>query len=249
MGRSETGSIEAPEVAATYGSTGTTQLTVDSQSEVEVAPIHVQWFKPGDLHIIMSLTVFLVLVGYAGYLSAEPSVYRRARTDGTLAVRTQITNPVQPVTIEVSFESLCPDSRTFIVNELFPLWLEAPQYLKIHFMPYGKAHLGYIHCLMTEYYINSFAKCSKYFGFDVEDIESCAAGQPEGINLLLQHGDATKALFPTFPKYFVPSIRINGVHYKNAHRNLKRYVCDELRSTALQQPAFCQLQRLTRRRL
>lgn len=43
--------------------------------------------------------------------------------------------------IAVYYECLCPDSRSFFVNELLPVVERIPNLLDIDFVPYGKAHV------------------------------------------------------------------------------------------------------------
>ncbi|XP_075223920.1 gamma-interferon-inducible lysosomal thiol reductase-like [Lycorma delicatula] len=46
----------------------------------------------------------------------------------------------QPVQISVFYETLCGDSRHFIVDELKPAWDKFGSALDIQFIPFGKAH-------------------------------------------------------------------------------------------------------------
>lgn len=43
------------------------------------------------------------------------------------------------VKMDVYYESLCPDSINFIVDQLYPTWKKLEKYLTIEFIPFGKA--------------------------------------------------------------------------------------------------------------
>ncbi|XP_055372078.1 GILT-like protein 1 [Condylostylus longicornis] len=44
-----------------------------------------------------------------------------------------------PVLVMVFYESLCPDSKNFILKQLVPTYRKAPDLIEIQFVPYGKA--------------------------------------------------------------------------------------------------------------
>lgn len=44
-----------------------------------------------------------------------------------------------PVYVMVFYESLCPDSKNFIIKQLQPAFVRAPHLFEIQFVPYGKA--------------------------------------------------------------------------------------------------------------
>ncbi|XP_066252925.1 GILT-like protein 1 [Euwallacea similis] len=43
------------------------------------------------------------------------------------------------VSISIYFESLCPDSHNFIVNQLYPSWDDIRDYVDVRFVPFGKS--------------------------------------------------------------------------------------------------------------
>jgi interferon gamma-inducible protein 30 len=48
----------------------------------------------------------------------------------------------QKLQVEVYYEVLCPDSRYFILHQLYPAWEKVPDIMDIHFVPYGKASVS-----------------------------------------------------------------------------------------------------------
>merc|ERR1712228_147882 len=43
------------------------------------------------------------------------------------------------VKVEVYYETLCPEVRYFIHNQLYPVWEELNHIMELHWKPYGKA--------------------------------------------------------------------------------------------------------------
>ena len=48
----------------------------------------------------------------------------------------------QKVNVTVFYEVLCPDSKSFILHELYPTWEKVPEIMDIHYRPFGKAHVS-----------------------------------------------------------------------------------------------------------
>ncbi len=49
----------------------------------------------------------------------------------------------QKLQVEVYYEVLCPDSRYFILHQLYPAWQKVPDIMDVHFIPYGKASVRF----------------------------------------------------------------------------------------------------------
>jgi len=45
------------------------------------------------------------------------------------------------VNVTVFYEVLCPDSRSFVLRQLFPTWEKVSDIMDIHYRPFGKAHV------------------------------------------------------------------------------------------------------------
>jgi len=43
--------------------------------------------------------------------------------------------------VDVYYEVLCPDSRHFILKQLYPAWQKLDANLVVNFKPWGKAHV------------------------------------------------------------------------------------------------------------
>ncbi|KAL1506678.1 hypothetical protein ABEB36_006000 [Hypothenemus hampei] len=51
----------------------------------------------------------------------------------------QLQQDYQKINVSIYFESLCGDSRNFIINQLDPHWDDIKDYVNIHFVPFGKS--------------------------------------------------------------------------------------------------------------
>ena len=45
-------------------------------------------------------------------------------------------------TLDVYYESLCPDSRRFIMTQLFPSWNKINSFVNVRLVPFGKASVS-----------------------------------------------------------------------------------------------------------
>ena len=45
------------------------------------------------------------------------------------------------LSIQIYYESLCPDSKNFITTQLYPTYEKLGKYLKIEFKPFGNAQV------------------------------------------------------------------------------------------------------------
>ncbi|KAF5308907.1 hypothetical protein FQR65_LT00607 [Abscondita terminalis] len=46
---------------------------------------------------------------------------------------------VKKLSVQVLYESLCPDSIKFVQEQLYPVWAELAPYVDIYFVPFGKS--------------------------------------------------------------------------------------------------------------
>lgn len=55
---------------------------------------------------------------------------------------------VPRVSVTLYYESLCPDSRYFITQQLFPTWMMLQDIMSITLVPYGNANVRFapLHC-------------------------------------------------------------------------------------------------------
>lgn len=47
----------------------------------------------------------------------------------------------QKVNVTVFYEVLCPDSRHFVLRQLYPTWEKVPEIMDINYRPFGKAYI------------------------------------------------------------------------------------------------------------
>ncbi|ODM99827.1 Gamma-interferon-inducible lysosomal thiol reductase [Orchesella cincta] len=89
--------------------------------------------------VIFRLRFALTILGLVGVLLVQESsafMGRRAHFRETISPRKEANNSV---TINLYYESLCPDCVDFISRKLCPLWEDMSNYLRIDFVPYGNA--------------------------------------------------------------------------------------------------------------
>jgi len=48
----------------------------------------------------------------------------------------------QKVNVTVFYETLCPDSRHFVLRQLYPTWQKVPEIMDINYRPWGKAYFS-----------------------------------------------------------------------------------------------------------
>lgn len=51
----------------------------------------------------------------------------------------QVNGQGSRMTLDVYYESLCPDSRNFLVNQLAPNWKSLSSFVDLRLVPFGKA--------------------------------------------------------------------------------------------------------------
>lgn len=95
------------------------------------------------LNTVMKVKLFLVLLvvlifwsTFRVYYSNKPAPLTRIEIadDGSSTVVTLL-----PVLVEVYYEALCPDSRSFLLTELLPTYEKIPKAMNVQLIPYGKA--------------------------------------------------------------------------------------------------------------
>ena len=45
------------------------------------------------------------------------------------------------IQVDLYYEVLCPDSRSFVLYQLYPAWLSLQHIFTVNFVPYGKAYV------------------------------------------------------------------------------------------------------------
>ncbi|XP_049842060.1 gamma-interferon-inducible lysosomal thiol reductase-like isoform X2 [Schistocerca gregaria] len=166
-------------------------------------------------------------------LSAQEPEHLQRITENREGILPVVAN-FTPVDVAVYYETLCSDSRNFIIQQLLPSYLKGPQLLNVTLIPYGKAQTwltpwGYVFTCQhgpTECQGNKIHACAAVIVQDKEqqlrfvecmirnDTVPEAAGQEcsrglEGTGLLKRCGDATHSLDPSLT--FVPTVTLNGI--------------------------------------
>ena len=63
------------------------------------------------------------------------------------------------LSIQVYYESLCPDSKNFITTQLYPTYQKLGKYLKVDFKPFGNADVSVVNSKILQntilYFTNS----------------------------------------------------------------------------------------------
>ena len=52
-----------------------------------------------------------------------------------------VINTQDKIIVDLYYETLCPDSRHFLLYQLYPAWLTLRSIFTINFIPYGKAYV------------------------------------------------------------------------------------------------------------
>ncbi|KFB53718.1 AGAP009747-PA-like protein [Anopheles sinensis] len=92
-------------------------------------------FQKRQLRLIYLVILIIVLV-----LIYKSFTMPKAAEDGDLASGDTMLQPSgAPVQVFVFYETLCPDSKNFVLRQLVPAFERAQELMKIEFIPYGKA--------------------------------------------------------------------------------------------------------------
>lgn len=85
--------------------------------------------RVGKMLLCAILLVFIIIVF---------RLNRNLPADSSIKVESG-SNATQSLQIDVFYESLCPDSRYFVVNQLYPAWKKLAPIMRLNLWPYGKA--------------------------------------------------------------------------------------------------------------
>ena len=64
------------------------------------------------------------------------------------------------LSIQVYYESLCPDSKNFITTQLYPTYQKLGKYLKVDFKPFGNADVSVVNSKILQNTILCFTNSS-----------------------------------------------------------------------------------------
>uniref|UniRef100_A0A8C7MT18 Gamma-interferon-inducible lysosomal thiol reductase n=1 Tax=Oncorhynchus kisutch TaxID=8019 RepID=A0A8C7MT18_ONCKI len=148
---------------------------------------------------------------------------------------------VQPVQVELYFESLCPGCRLFLTSQLFSTWTMLQDIMSVTLVPYGNAHEsfdgkqyqftcqhGEEECLGNMIEPTVYQVCVALYDPNTkwDSIMTCVKGD-QGNQLMHQNAVKTGALKPAHD--YVPWIVINGEHtddlQKKAMSSLFTLIC------------------------
>ncbi|XP_057862941.1 gamma-interferon-responsive lysosomal thiol protein isoform X5 [Cryptomeria japonica] len=131
-----------------------------------------------------------------------------------------LTGEAEKVSVEVYYESLCPDSASFIVNYLDKLFTDRLiDIVDLRLIPYGNARIGSnetINCQHGPY------ECV------LNTIEACAIDAWPNL-LELQYAAETNSLKP--PHQYVPWVVLNGQPLYENYENVEEYICKAYKGT------------------
>ncbi|KAJ1416261.1 Gamma interferon inducible lysosomal thiol reductase GILT [Sesbania bispinosa] len=133
------------------------------------------------------------------------------------------------VDVSLYYETLCPDSENFIVNELGNLFKsELMSIINLHLVPYGNARItdkGIVECqaglLKDENSTIIWNSCCKQLRLDSRIIEHCLSAH--GVQLIMRNGNETYRLYP--PLTYVPWVLVQNLvhHVCNAYKGHQKF--------------------------
>ncbi|KAJ1419308.1 Gamma interferon inducible lysosomal thiol reductase GILT [Sesbania bispinosa] len=132
------------------------------------------------------------------------------------------------VDVSLYYETLCPGSENFIVNELGNLFKsELMSIVNLHLVPYGNARItdkGIVECqagLLKDENSTIWNSCCKQLRLDSRIIEHCLSAH--GVELIMRNGNETNRLYP--PLTYVPWVLVDGQQIIDV-QNLVHHVCN-----------------------
>ncbi|KAJ7959874.1 Gamma-interferon-inducible lysosomal thiol reductase [Quillaja saponaria] len=156
------------------------------------------------------------------------------------------------ISLEVYYESLCPDSTSFFVNYLGKLFEdeELISILDLKLIPYGNARIGpnntitcqdkqfpfsyCIEALADEHKAPEWESCFKKLGLDPKPVLDCYRSG-DGKELELRYAAETDVLRP--PHTFVPWVVLDGQPLYEDYEDIVSYVCKAYKGTS--EPKAC----------
>ncbi|KAL5580669.1 hypothetical protein UlMin_013111 [Ulmus minor] len=161
------------------------------------------------------------------------------------------TKTIQKVSVDLYYETLCPDSVEFIVNDLVKLFKYGfVPLINLNLVPYGNAKLrsnnsivcqhGPNECLLNtveacainiwpdlalvyERNYTNWESCFEKLGLDPKPITDCYTGE-YGKELELQYAAETNALQP--PHQYVPWVVVDGQPLYEEYEDFLSYICE-----------------------
>lgn len=104
-----------------------TLLTAPSSKKVPMArSMGVRGYAFRVIALVIFLLTLWVLYSHLGENVAQQALLQRGNQSGK-------------VVVEVYYEVLCPDSRYFVLKQLYPTWQRIGSIMDIQYKPYGKA--------------------------------------------------------------------------------------------------------------
>uniref|UniRef100_A0A6E8VZP4 Gamma-interferon-inducible lysosomal thiol reductase n=1 Tax=Anopheles coluzzii TaxID=1518534 RepID=A0A6E8VZP4_ANOCL len=96
-------------------------------------------FQKRQLRIIYLVILIIVLVlVYKSFTQHGPPA-AEGDVEQTSGGNEAMLKPSAPVLVVVYYETLCPDSKNFVLHQLQPAFDRAPELMDIEFVPFGKA--------------------------------------------------------------------------------------------------------------